>query len=58
MGTLAGDQAKLMATATPLALTIGKPLLEKYGFSADALGELVVKYCHICMLIFCPVQDS
>ena len=37
----AGDQAKLMATATPLALTIGKPLLEKYGFTADAMGTFV-----------------
>ncbi len=36
--TFAGDQAKLMATATPLALTIGKPLLEKYGFTADPMG--------------------
>jgi len=37
-----GDQAKLMATATPLALTIGKPLLEKYGFTADPMGFMML----------------
>ena len=37
-----GDQMKLMMTAMPVALAIGKPLLEKYGFTADPMGVMAL----------------
>jgi hypothetical protein len=37
-----GEQMKLMMTAMPVALAIGKPLLEKYGFAADPMGVMAL----------------
>ena len=48
---ITGDQGKLMTTVTPLALTIGKPLLEKYGFTADAMGTSKWEELHLLFSI-------